>query len=176
MTTTTVNLSPGEITNLCAPGAVGSVQATNTATVTPLSAFDYVLVRVRIIDNADTDAPTVLGSGTVTVTIVDNAAATALTSGALTGVFNTTSALVVPTDFVFAVSNQRAVGGSFAPGAASGLGAFTVVTTVAAGDTDSLVYQVDAVAVPTELNRFVIGSGKPTVTATGSEKPQATGG
>lgn len=125
----------------------GTTMATNTATVTQViggktNAKDAAhgpngltyFFRVRVINNDDQDAPTVQGSGTLTLTVVDVNTTTQLTSMALIGVFDTTGVVSVPTDYVFSCPLPA--------------GTFTVVSTVSAGDTDLFVYQLDLLAVP----------------------------
>lgn len=173
MTTSTANLSPGTLTNLCALGADAAVQATNTATVTLKGNASYILLRVRINKNDDTDVPTVQGSGTLVVTVVDSGSTTILTTAALKGWFNTVTVASIPTDYVFAFPVYAlGGGGSVAPLVGESIGIFTVVSTVASGD-DTFNYQIDAIAVPDgdpNVNLFSRQTNGPvSITAAGSE-------
>lgn len=144
MTTSTAKLSPGSVTNLCPGGS----SATNTATVTQAAANAVIYVLLTIAQNDDADSPTVPGSATITLTIVDGASVTQLTSAAISAVGS----------YVFS---------------APVTGTFTVVSTVSIGDTDTLGYQVDAVAY--SRSPFALGAGSPIITATGSENPTNPG-
>lgn len=173
MTTTTVKLSPGTVTNI-APITQTAPMATNTATVTVQNECQYVLLKVRIVQNDDQDVPTVQGSATLIVTVVDSGSTTILTTVALKGIFNTTTVASVPTDYYFAFPFNALGGGASVATPPTGTtdGIFTIVSTVSAGDADQFIYQVDAVAVAAGEawdNPFITGSGPQGITASGSE-------
>ena len=146
MTTSTANLTPGSVINLV-KATPGTTMVTNTCTVTwvaggkkPASTAaaspsgGIVLFRLTHLNNDDQDVPTVQGSGTITLTVVDVNTVTQLTSMALIGVFDTTAVATVPTEYYYACPLTE--------------GVFTVVTTVSAGDSDLIVYALDALYLP----------------------------
>lgn len=113
MTTSTAKIEVGTPANVLRSGA-----ATNTATITQLSKGAVAIVRVKLVQN-DISAG-VAGTGTITLTVVDVASVTQLTS----------MALVKAGTYTYACP----VGGPY-----------TVVTTFSAGNTTLLNYDVDVV-------------------------------
>ena len=131
MTTSAVTLTPETLTNVCAAAAAhvavtdgSQAQATNTATVSPITPLDTVYLKLTILQNDDNDTPTVPGSGTIVLTVVDVNSVTQLTGPAV-----------------------GAVGSYYYAVPALAAGVFTAATTVTAGDSDNLRYQLDAIAV-----------------------------
>lgn len=130
MTTSSAKISAGAPVNVLRSGA-----ATNTATITQLARGVSTFIRVKIKQN-DISAG-VAGTGTITLTVVDGASTTQLTS----------MALVAAGTYIYACPVK---GGA----------TYTVVTTFSAGNTTLLDYDVDIVELAVDPFTLTGGGGR----------------